>query len=116
MVPSSDNGVDVVQFYVQLPDLPLILGGFLAVDPHGGFEVRFGQNWHAIVDESDAEILNEYGELIQMWCTERGVEATITQLQETLSNSVQVSERLRFCFPHRSLHAWADALAQLILP
>lgn len=112
----TDTFYELLEFHVNLPRLPLILAGFLALDSEGHHEVRFGNRWDSIVDESNAEVLDQYGDLIGNWCREFGVQAAIAQMQDTLSNAVLVSEPVRICAPQSDLCLWADSLAQLVLP
>lgn len=118
MTESSLMDTEILFLQVSLPGRPMSLAGFLIHDLSSGtLEVRLARSWELIADESDAEVLSGYREIIECRCRDLGATRAIAEFEDTLSNVVRLSNRMRLCKAMPSeMAGWADVLAGLLLP
>ncbi len=90
---ASRQGVYVV-LEAALPQRPIVAVGVVLVDPeqNRGW-VRFRQEFAGLADAEDVEVLEQLAEDARQKIAESGAEEYLRSLEDSLSNSLRVSER-----------------------
>jgi SOS-response transcriptional repressor LexA len=95
VVPISGNRQGIcVLLEAHLPGRPPANIGVVLLDSSGGRAwLRLRPNFDDIADPEDAEVFQALEEQLRAGLAERGAEAYLRSLEDTLSNAVRISER-----------------------
>jgi len=79
---------------VALPGRPPIVAGVLLLDPETDkLHLRLRDDWEAVADPEDAELLAHAGADFSLQSRELGGERFLQSLEDSLSNTIRLRER-----------------------